>query len=273
VLFAKLRAEHVDFSIELANGGAPTVEDAISKWREQWRVPPQSATERAAFKAFQAKNERVGWVVDELRLQISGFARAFMGAHWNAKSSQVGVQTVAGLVWSMKNEGMPDDLVHRGESLLAKDLRCVHRGTALEAAATGIFAAYQAAASGDHPEVADKAIGALAAVLPVKDDTSDADVAAEVAAIDRQVKESYAKAGVTAPQAASALGAGTVAGGPGAVAIATALMPPGSPARQVADGAQAVLNGDYKAALRAVAPYAPGPLGAVLTVASGLFGG
>ncbi|MGH7293669.1 MAG: hypothetical protein ACRELB_01990, partial [Polyangiaceae bacterium] len=277
VLLAKLHAEHVSFSMQVGPNGVPVIADAIDQGRAQWRVPPQSAKERAEYAAFRAKEARVGWVVDELRLEIMGFAQAFLGAHWTAQASRSGASTLAGFVWSMQNDGMPDELVDRGRALVKKTLRCMHRGTSLEAAATGVFAAYQAAAAGDHPEIADRAIAALAASLPVKDDATDDEVDAQLAAIDAQVKDSYAKAGVTLPRGSPGVagmqGGAAMPGGGGAGVDAAKLLPAGSPARRVADGAQAALGGDYRAAIKAVASFAPGPLGAVLGLAGSLFGG
>jgi hypothetical protein len=274
VLFGKLRAEHVAFSLELGPGGAPVVKDSISLGREQWRVPPQSAKEQTDYSAFRAKDARVGWVVDELRLQIDGFARAFASAHWGGQSGRVLAYTMATFLREMRDDAMPDDLVARARRDVRKSLSCVKRGTSLEAAATGVFAAYQAGASGDHPEVADKAIVALAGVLPVKDEASDADVDAQLALIDKQIQEAYEKAvGAPAGRAPATGGSSVAAASQAADGDGTAMLPKGSRERQVVDGAQAAMKGDYKSALRDVAPYAPGPLGAVLTLAAGLFGG
>ena len=258
VLFTKLRAEKVTFTLKTGAGGVPVVEDSITQGREQWRVPPQNAKEKAEVESFKAKDAKVGWVVDELRLQIAGFSHAFLGAHWLGQSARSGAAIAARMAWTIEQDPSFESLVERSRALVKKDLRCMHRATKLEATATAVFAAYQAASSGDHPEVADKVVTSAAGVLPVKDDATDAEVDKELAAIDDEVKAAYAKAGVNwSPMAASPNEA--------------SLLPDG-PARKVADGADAAIKGDYRTAIKAVAPYVPGPLGSVLGAAVSLFG-
>lgn len=259
-LFAKLRAEKVSFTLKLGPDGSPILEDSISVGREQWRVPPQNAKEKADFEAFKAKDAKVGWAVDELRLQIAGFARTFHSAHWMGEASRSGAGMAARIAWWIEHDGMSDALVERSRALLRKDLRCLHRATKLEATATAVFAAYQAAASGDHPEIADKVLTSTIQVLPVKDDATESEVDAELASTGEEVKAAYAKVGPSWSPMAPA-------------ANESSFLPAGSPARKVADGADAAMKGDYRTALKAIAPYAPGPLGSVLGLALDVFGG
>jgi hypothetical protein len=259
-VFTKLKAEKVTFTMKIGAGGVPVIEDSITQGREQWRVPPQNAKEKAEFEAFKAKDAKVGWVVDELRVQIAGFSQAFLRAHWLGKSAQSGASIMARTAWTIEQDPSFESLVERSRALVKKNLRCMHRATKLEATATAIFAAYQAAASGDHADVADKVVTSSHDVLPVKDDATDAEVDKELEAIDEEVKAAYAKAGVNwSPMAASP--------------DESAFLPDGSPARKVADGADAAMKGDYRTAIKAIAPYAPSPLGTVLDLAVGLFGG
>jgi hypothetical protein len=198
----------------------------------------------------------------------------------------------------------------RERALLVRQIRAARGANVLAASATGVLAAYEAAASGDEATLADDALAALGQTLPLTAQVSDADVDAELAQVDEAVRgrrEAAARTGFDPGTAPTAVDVGTTAAasapvvprgpvaagasGAGAVVdtgIASAqgggvdltnlatdramqLLPPSY--REVAQGVQALANGDYKTAIKSVASHVPGPLGAALKGAIGLFGG
>jgi hypothetical protein len=305
-LLAKLKAAHVDFAIDFApTQWMPQVDDGIALGRQQWRVPPQGGKERAEFAAFQAKERSVGWIADELRAQVSTFGTAFYDAHLNAvtcdQAAELAAATILGFDVPNNRAAFQPQLGH-ARDVMRRLARAQRVSAIAEAAATGVFAAYQAAAANDHTGVVDDALEALASTLPIKATISDAEADDAVARMihtradllvskaSQSVDPAYtvattrdAEADLTgsAPTAPSSTGGAAPTSRQGGSLVQGVLTGAAKGAlrgaipksyRPLADAMEAVTKGDYKSAVKNASDYVPGPLGGVLKVAVGLFG-
>ncbi len=282
-LFAGVHAAGGKLSVETGRGALPEVRDSL----------PASAARRA------------GWMAGALRAQVTTFGVAYASARAVAFSCRPRVE-LAEALYMAHTSGWTDDEA-RERALMVRQIRAARAANVLAASAAGVLAAYEAAGGG-HAEIADEALAALGDTLPLVAQVSDADVDAELAAVDEAVKarrEAIARTGfdpntgpaaldvgTTAATSAPAVPAGfgapadTTAGGAAAASgvassqapdvagvaadRAMALLPPAY--RDVAQGVQAVANGDYRTAIKCVAQHVPGPLGAALKGALALFG-
>jgi hypothetical protein len=286
-LMARLHAERVAFTIVFpANQWTPEVRDGIATRRQQWLGAPRDGKEQADLDEQRRTEQSVGWIADELRAQVALFGKAFADAHLDRVTCDQAAQQAAAHLLNYDRPELRDAL--RPELMQARELlRGVARarqanGTA-EAAATGIFAAYEAAAAHDHPEIVDQALAALRVTSPVPAAIADSDVDEAVTrAVHEEAERLVRTAAERAGDASAALYLVTVTrdaeadltgrAGPRDGVAAPQGSSPGMrlvDLRPLGDAMRSVTLGDYRSALKNAAPYVPGALGSVLVKARG----
>lgn len=286
-LLARLRAERVAFSITFpGNQWTPEVRDGIATRRQQFVGAGRDVhegKEQADLDELRRTEQNVGWAADELRAQVALFGKAFADAHLDRVTCDQAAQQAAAHLLNYDRpelrEGLRLELTQARE-LLRRVARARQANTASEAAATGVFAAFEAAAVHDHPEIVDQALASLRASMSAPA-VSDADVDEAVTRIvheeaARLVKGAAERAGdtsaavylVTVTRDAEADLTGPARDGVAAPQGGSARTRPVD-VKPLADAMRAVTQGNYRSALKNAAPYVPGALGGVLARAHG----
>jgi hypothetical protein len=282
-LLARLRAERVAFTIVFpANQWSPEVRDGIQTRRQQWLGTPHDGKEQAELDELRRTEQSVGWVADELRAQVTLFGKAFADAHLDRVTCDQAAQQAAAHLLNYDRPELRDGLrpeLAQARELLRRVARASHANGAAEAAATGIFAAYEAAAAHDHPEVLDHALESLRASLAQPGAISETDVdEAANRAVHEEAGRLVRTAGDRAGDTNAALYLVTVTrdaeadltgprGGVAAPQGGSRVRP--VDLRPLGDAMRSVTQGDYRSAMKNAAPYVPGPLGGLFAKARG----
>jgi hypothetical protein len=284
-LLARLKAEHVAFTISFPAGQwTPEVRDGIATRRQQWLAAPRDTKEQAELDELRRTEQSVGWAADELRAQVALFGKAFADAHLDRVTCDLAARQVAAHLLNFDRPELRASMrpeLARARQLMRRVARARASNVASEAAATGVFAAYEAAAAHDHPEIVDQALQALEATHLATAPMSEAEVdAAIVKMVHEEANALVAAASERPGDASSALYLAAVTReaeadltGKAGHAEGIAAPQPGSPGappldlHALTDAMQSVTQGDYRAAVRNVAGYVPGRLGHVLGTA------
>jgi hypothetical protein len=281
-LLARLRTEHVAFTITFPAGQwTPEVKDGIATRRQQWLAAPRDTKGQADLEELRRTEQSVGWAADELRAQVALFGKAFADAHLDRVTCDQAARQVAAHLLNFDRPELRASLrpeLARARGLMRRVARARAANVASEAAATGVFAAYEAAAAHDHPELIDQALQALDATHLVTSPLSDSEVDAAVAKmLHDEANALVAAASERSGDTSAALYLVTVTREAEADLTGKARQPegiaapqPGSPGappmdlHALTDAMQSVTLGDYRAAVKNVAGYVPGRLGSVL---------
>jgi hypothetical protein len=203
-MFGRLRAERVAFTIVFpASQWTPEVRDGIATRRQQWLALPRDAKAEADLDDLRRTEQSVGNTADELRAQVALFGKAFADAHLDRVTCDQAAQQAAAHLLNFDRPELRRALgpeLGRARDLLRRVAQASQANIAGEATATGVVAAYQAAAAHDHPDVVDQALAALRGTL-------DAPATVSTGAVDMAVERAlHAEASRLVQSAADAAG-------------------------------------------------------------------
>jgi hypothetical protein len=282
-MLAELRAEHVAFTIAFPpSQWTPVVRDGVTTRRQQALAAEPDGKQLADLQELRRTEQHSGGVADELRLEVALFGKAFADAHSDHMTCEEATRQAAAHLLNYDRPELRDALrpeLTGARELLHRVLRARDANASLEASATELFAALQAAAAHDHPEILDQVVGATRASLGDTPSISDAAIDAAVRRAiheeaGRLVKNASERAGdpgaalylvhvtrdAEADLTGSSTGDGVASAQPGSAADGLRLGTGGG----LEDAMRSVTRGDYRAALKGAAQYVHGPLARVV---------
>jgi hypothetical protein len=211
-LISKLRAEGISFQVSFdAHSGYPLVKDSLTEEAQKWQVPPQNPSEEAQHKAFVSKFSKESWAVILVRDRLNGFGSSVVQAKVASLQCAGAVKGAANILYQAQQSGDADSIA-KARAATTDLLREAGKAAAITAVSASVFASYQAAMAGDHPEVLDTTLTGLQQSLPLQPTIGDDDIDKEVTIIASQYQEGNARADA-ARQAAVA----QASGGPGSL--------------------------------------------------------
>jgi hypothetical protein len=274
-LLGRLRSERVAFTIAFSGPQwVPEVRDGIATRRQQWLALPRDAKAEADLDDWRRTEHNAGAIADELRAQVALFGKAFADAHLDRMTCNQATQQAAAHLLSFDRPELREALapeLGRAQVLLRRVARASQANLASESVATGMLAAYQAAAAHDHPEALDEALAALRGTLDTPTSVPESEIDE---AVGRALHEEARRLVALAADAPGDRSAALYLAMPDGVAApqAAARRDEVRDPLRVLDAMYRVTQGDYRAAVEEVAGYVPGPLGGVLAAARARFG-